>query len=79
VLAGGRHQMNMATMAATMGGNVRVGMEDSLYAGKGKMATSNAEQVRMIRGILEQLSLEIATPDEAREILSLKGGDKVAF
>lgn len=79
VLAGGRHQMNMGTAAATMGGNVRVGMEDSLYAGKGKMATSNAEQVRMIRGILESLSLEIATPDETRAMLGLKGGDRVGF
>lgn len=79
VLAGGRHQINMGTMAATMGGNVRVGMEDSLYAGKGKMATSNADQVRLIRGILESLSLEIATPDEAREILGLKGADQTAF
>ena len=79
VLAGGRHQMNMATMAATMGGNVRVGLEDSLYAGKGRLATSNAEQVRMIRGILEGLGLEIATPDEAREILGLKGMAQVGF
>jgi uncharacterized protein (DUF849 family) len=79
VLAGGRHQINMGTMAATMGGNVRVGMEDSLYAGKGKLATSNAEQVRMIREILERLSLQVATPDEAREMLGLKGGDQVGF
>lgn len=79
VLAGGRHQMNMATMAATMGGNVRVGLEDSLYAGKGKLATSNAEQVRMIRRILEKLSMEIASPAEARQMLGLKGQDKVAF
>jgi uncharacterized protein (DUF849 family) len=79
VLAGGRHQINMATMAATMGGNVRVGMEDSLYAGKGKMATSNADQVRLIRKILEGLSLEIATADEAREMLSLKGADQTGF
>jgi uncharacterized protein (DUF849 family) len=79
VLAGGRHQINMGTMAATMGGNVRVGMEDSLYAGKGKMATSNADQVRLIRTILENLSLEIATPDEAREMLGLKGGDQTGF
>ncbi len=79
VLAGGRHQMNMGTMAATMGGNVRVGMEDSLYAGKGKLAESNAEQVSMIRGIIERLSLEIATPDEAREMLGLKGGSDVGF
>ncbi|MBM3522158.1 MAG: 3-keto-5-aminohexanoate cleavage protein [Alphaproteobacteria bacterium] len=79
VLAGGRHQINMGTMAATMGGNVRVGMEDSLYAGKGKLAESNAEQVTMIRGIIERLSLEIATPDEAREMLSLKGRSEVGF
>ena len=73
VLAGGRHQMNMATMAATMGGNVRVGLEDSLYAGRGKMATSNAEQVGMIRGIIEGLTRQIASPDEARAMLGLKG------
>ncbi|MBL8701945.1 MAG: 3-keto-5-aminohexanoate cleavage protein [Alphaproteobacteria bacterium] len=79
VLAGGRHQINMGTMAATMGGNVRVGMEDSLYAGKGKLAESNAEQVSMIRGIIERLSLEVATPDEAREMLGLKGGSDVGF
>lgn len=79
VLAGGRHQLNFGTMAATMGGNVRVGMEDSLYAGKGRMATSNAEQVKIIRTILETLSMEIATPDEAREILGLKGGNQVGF
>jgi len=79
VLAGGRHQMNMATMAATMGGNVRVGLEDSLYAGRGKLATSNAEQVTMIRTIIEGLSGEIATPDEARTALGLKGGGAVAF
>lgn len=79
VLAGGRHQMNMATMAATMGGNVRVGLEDSLYAGKGKLATSNAEQVTMIRRILEDLTMEIATPAEARAMLGLKGAEKVAF
>ncbi|MEI4487384.1 3-keto-5-aminohexanoate cleavage protein [Frigidibacter sp. MR17.14] len=79
VLAGGRHQMNMATMAATMGGNVRVGLEDSLYAGRGKMAESNAEQVEMIRGVLEGLTMEIATPDEARAILGLKGREAVAF
>ena len=66
-------------MAATMGGNVRVGMEDSLYAGKGKLAESNAEQVRMIRDIIERLSLEIATPDEAREVLGLKGAAEVGF
>jgi len=79
VLAGGRHQMNMATMAATMGGNVRVGMEDSLYAGRGKLATSNAEQVRMIRTVMENLSMEIASPADARLMLGLKGADQVAF
>lgn len=79
VLAGGRHQMNMATMAATMGGNVRVGLEDSLYAGKGKLATSNAEQVSMIRRILEDLTMEIASPAETRLLLDLKGADNVAF
>lgn len=79
VLAGGRHQMNMGTMAATMGGNVRVGLEDSLYAGRGRLATSNAEQVTMIRGVLEGLTMEIASPDEARAMLGLKGADKVNF
>jgi uncharacterized protein (DUF849 family) len=79
VLAAGRHQMNFCTMAGIMGGNVRVGLEDSLYIGKGAMATSNAQQVAKIRRILEDLSLEIATPAEAREILKLKGGDRVGF
>jgi uncharacterized protein (DUF849 family) len=79
VLAAGRHQMNFCTQAAMMGGNVRVGLEDSLYIGKGKLATSNAEQVAKIRRIIEELGLEIATPDEARNILALKGGDKVGF
>jgi uncharacterized protein (DUF849 family) len=79
VLGAGRNQMPIAAMAAAMGGNVRVGLEDSLWLGKGKLATSNADQVRMARQILEGLGLEIATPDEAREILSLKGADKVAF
>jgi len=79
VLAGGRHQLNMTTMAATMGGNVRVGLEDSLYAGKGRLATSNAEQVRMIRTIIEGLTLEVATPDDARQMLGLKGRKNVKF
>ena len=79
VLAGGRHQLPLVTMSATMGGNVRVGLEDSLYAGKGRLATSNAEQVTIIRRILERLSLEIATPAEAREMLALKGGDQVTI
>jgi len=79
VLAAGRHQMNFTTAAAMLGGSVRVGLEDSLYIGKGKLAESNAQQVEKIRRICEDLSLEVATPDEAREILNLKGGDKVAF
>ena len=73
VLGAGRHQMPLLTMAAVMGGNVRVGLEDSLYLGKGQLAKSCAEQVRKIRRILEELSLEVATPDEARAMLGLKG------
>jgi uncharacterized protein (DUF849 family) len=79
VLAGGRHQLQLITMGAIMGGNVRVGLEDSLYLGKGQLATSNAAQVSRIRTILENLSLEIATPAEARAMLALKGGDRVSF
>jgi uncharacterized protein (DUF849 family) len=79
ILAGGRHQMPLVTMGAIMGGNVRVGLEDSLYLGKGQLAKTNAEQVTRIRSILENLSLEIATPDEARSMLQLKGGDAVKF
>jgi 3,5-dioxohexanoate:acetyl-CoA acetone transferase len=79
VLGAGRFQMGVVTAAAIMGAHVRVGLEDSLYLGKGQLAESNADQVRRIRGILEALSLEIATPDEAREILCLKGRDKVAY
>jgi len=79
ILAAGRHQMSFCTMAATMGANVRVGLEDSLYLAKGQLAPSNAAQVAKIRRILEDLSLEIATPDEARAMLALKGGDQVAF
>ena len=66
-------------MAAAMGGNVRVGLEDSLWIGAGRLAQTNAEQVTQVRKIIEGLGLEIASPDEAREILALKGGDKVAF
>jgi uncharacterized protein (DUF849 family) len=66
-------------MAAAMGANVRVGLEDSLWLGKGKLAESNAAQVSQVRKIIEGLGLEIATPDEAREILALKGGDRVNF
>jgi uncharacterized protein (DUF849 family) len=79
VLAAGRHQLAFTTMAAIMGGNVRVGLEDSLYIRKGELAKSNADQVKAIRTILETLSLEIATPDEARAMLGLKGGDNVKF
>ncbi len=79
VLGAGRNQLPIAAMSAAMGGNVRVGMEDSLWAGRGKLAKSNAEQVRLVRQIIEGLGLEIASPDEARVALQLKGGDKVAF
>jgi uncharacterized protein (DUF849 family) len=79
ILAAGRHQMNFVTTGAIMGGNVRVGLEDSLYIGKGKLAESNADQVAKIRRIIEDLSLEVATPAEARERLQLKGGDMVNF
>jgi uncharacterized protein (DUF849 family) len=79
VLAAGRHQMPFATQAAMLGGSVRVGLEDSLYIGKGKLASSNAEQVRKIRKILTELGHEIATPAEARRMLALKGGDLVGF
>jgi len=79
VLGAGAAQMRIAAMAASMGGNVRVGLEDSLWIGPGKLAESNAQQVKKVRQILEGLGLEIATPDDAREILALKGGDKVAF
>jgi len=79
VLAAGRHQMPFATQAAMLGGSVRVGLEDSLNIGKGKLATSNAEQVTKIRTILSELGYGIATPAEAREMLNLKGGDLVDF
>jgi len=79
VLAAGRHQMSLVTMGAIMGGNVRVGLEDSIYVGKGQLAQGNADQVRRIRTILEALSLQIATPDEARAMLGLKGADRVSF
>ena len=79
VLGAGRQQMNMATQAALLGGNLRVGLEDSLYIGRGELAVSNAQQVEKIRTIVEALGLEVASPDEARERLGLKGGDKVAF
>jgi uncharacterized protein (DUF849 family) len=79
VLAGGRAQIPMATMAAAMGGHVRVGLEDNLYIAKGQLARSNAEQVALIRGIVEGLGREVATPAEARAMLGLKGKGGVAF
>jgi uncharacterized protein (DUF849 family) len=79
VLGAGRNQLSVAAQAAAMGGNVRVGMEDSLWLGPGQLAKSNAEQVTKARQIIEGLGLEIASPDEAREILALKGADRVAF
>jgi uncharacterized protein (DUF849 family) len=79
VLGGGRNQMYIATQSAVMGGNVRVGLEDSLWIGKGQLAASNAEQVEKIRRILEELGLEVATPDDARQILKLKGKNNVNF
>ncbi len=79
VLAAGRHQIPFTTQAALLGGNLRVGMEDSLYIGPGQKATSSAEQVRKIRSIVENLGRTIATPEEVRVRLGLKGGDNVAF
>jgi len=79
ILGAGRHQMSLLTMGAIMGANVRVGLEDSLYLGPGHKAKSNAEQVSKIRRILEELSLEIATPSEARAMLQLKGAENVCF
>jgi uncharacterized protein (DUF849 family) len=78
-LAAGRHQMPLVTLSALLGGSVRVGLEDSLYLGPGKMATSNAAQVAKIRRIVEELGMEIATPAEARAMMKTKGGDQVGF
>lgn len=79
VLGAGGAQMPLAATAAQMGGNVRVGLEDSLYIARGRLAVSNAEQVAKVRRIVEELGADVATPDEAREILGLKGADRVAF
>jgi uncharacterized protein (DUF849 family) len=79
VLAAGAAQMKVAAMAASMGGHVRVGLEDSLWLGRGELAKTNAEQVARVRQIIEGLGLEAATPDEARVMLALKGGDQVGF
>lgn len=77
--AAGRHQMDLCTQSVLLGGHARVGLEDSLYIGKGRLADSNAQQVQRIREIVEALGREIATPAEAREMLDLKGGDQVGF
>ncbi len=79
VLAAGRHQMPFATQSALLGGNLRVGLEDSLYIGKGELARSNADQVSKVRHIIEELGMQVATPDEARQRLALKGVDQVKF
>lgn len=79
ILGAGGSQIRLASMGLTMGSNVRVGLEDSLWAGPGKLAESNVQQVEMIREVVAGLSLDVATPDEAREMLALKGGDQVAF
>ena len=80
VLAAGRHQMRLGAMGAVMGGNVRVGLEDSLTTGAGReLAPDNAHQVSRIRRIVEDMGLDVATPQEARKMLDLKGGDRVAF
>ena len=79
VLAAGRHQMPFATQAALLGGNVRVGLEDSLSIGRGQMAISNAEQVDKVRRIIEEMGHQIATPQEARKMLGLKGVDRTAI
>jgi len=79
ILAAGRHQMSLCTMGAIIGGNVRVGLEDSLYLGKGELARTNADQVAKIRRILGELSLDVATPAEARQMLDLKGASQTAI
>ena len=79
VLGAGRNQMSVAALSAAVGGHVRVGLEDSLWDGPGRLADSNAAQVRRVRSILDGLSLEIATPDEARQMLQLKGRGAVGF
>jgi uncharacterized protein (DUF849 family) len=79
VLGSGRHQMNVVTVGAIMGSHVRVGLEDSLYLQKGRLAESNADQVNKIRRILEELSIEIANPTETRQMLDLKGLENVGY
>lgn len=79
VLGAGRHQMPVAMQSVLLGGHLRVGLEDSLYLGRGKLAKSNAEQVTLARELIEHLGFEVASPDETRELLNLKGGDRVGF
>jgi uncharacterized protein (DUF849 family) len=79
VLGAGRHQTRLVTVGAILGGNVRVGLEDSIYLEKGRLAESNAQQVEKIARILRELSLDVATPDEAREMLGLKGAGNTAL
>jgi len=79
VLGAGNAQMPLASAAAALGGNVRVGLEDSLFIARGALASSNAEQVTKVRRIIEELGAEVATPDEAREMLGLKGADRTAI
>ena len=79
MLGAGAAQLRVAAISAAMGGNVRVGLEDSLWAGPGQLATSSAVQVRLVRQIIEGLGLQVASPDEARDILALKGADKTAI
>ena len=79
VLGAGRNQLPIATQSLALGGNVRVGLEDSLWIGAGRLAESNAQQVRAVRQVIEGLGLQVASPDEAREMLQLKGGDQVNF
>ena len=79
VLGAGRNQLPIAAQAIALGGNVRVGLEDSLWAGPGRLAKTNAEQVKLARQMIEAVGLEVATPEDAREMLQLKGGDQVNF
>jgi uncharacterized protein (DUF849 family) len=79
VMGAGRNQMHVATQSAVLGGNVRVGLEDSLWIGKGQLARTSAEQVAKIHRILVELGLEVATPDETRRILKLKGKNNVGY
>ena len=79
VLGAGKDQFRIATQAVSMGGNIRVGLEDSIWIERGKLAETNAQQVEKARRLVEGLGLQVATPDEAREMLALKGGDRVNF